>query len=67
MFPDPASEVGVVRRQLDRVHMGRRRRTGDPQRAVPALGAQFENDQGIGPFDRGVEELALDIADVDEQ
>lgn len=67
MFPDATSEIGVVRRHLDRVHMGRRRRTGDPQRAVTAVGAQFENDQGIGAFDRGVEQLALDITDVYEQ
>src|ERR1700754_1718576 len=67
VIPDAAREIGVVGGQFDRIHMSRRRRAGDPQRAVAAVGAQFEYRPRIGPADRRVEELALHIADVDQQ
>ena len=58
---------GVGRRQFDRDDLGRRRGPGDPQRAVAAVGAQFQCQIRIGPLDRGVEHAALLVADVDQE
>jgi len=48
MGPDTLRHFGVGGRALDGEHLGRRRRTGDPQRAVAAVGAQLQRQGGVG-------------------
>ena len=40
---------------------------GDPQGAVAAVGAQLQCQPGTGPTDRGIEQLALLVADIDQK
>ena len=57
--PNPAGHFGIGRRELDAVHLRRRGRAGDSQRAVAAVGAEFERSSGVRTADGGVEQLAL--------
>ena len=66
MSPDLAGVGGVGFGEFDGVHLRVRSGAGDPQRAVTAVGAQFQRERGIGAPHRGVEELALLVADVDQ-
>ena len=65
--PRSAAPRGVGRRELDGEHLGRRRRAGDPQRAVAAVGAQLQREARVGAADGGVEQRALLVADVDQE
>ena len=64
--PDPARVGGVCLGQLHREHPRVGCCTGDPQRAVPAVGAQLQCQCRVCPAHRGVEEQAFLVADVDQ-
>ena len=51
--PDTPRHFGVGGRALAREHRGRRSGAGDSQRAVAAVGPQFQRHAGVGAADRG--------------
>jgi hypothetical protein len=64
---DPARDCGVRREELDRVEPGALRHdTRGAQGAVAAVGAQLEQPARRRPPDRAIEDLALLVADVDQ-
>jgi len=65
--PNTPRHFGVGGRELDREHLGRWSGAGDSQRAVAAVGPQFQRHARVGAADRGVEQLALLVADVDQE
>ena len=66
MCPDSPRNLGVGRGEFHREHLRGGRGARNPQRAVSAVGAEFEHHAGIGPPDRGIEQRTLLVTDVDQ-
>ncbi len=66
MRPDLAGIDGVGFGQLDGVHVGPRRRAGDAQRPIAAVGAQLESHLRLRSPNGCVEQRPLLVADIDQ-
>ena len=68
VFEDSPRDLRVLHIELERVQVRPgRHRAGGPQRAVAAVRPELEKSPRLGATDRGVEDLSLLVADVDQE